>query len=90
MNAWLMLQERPGGMSFTIIRPGGLKNDPASGKGVLTENTKVCGAINREDAAGLIVKALFAAKADNKVGVPEACAVMGMSQMLCNSQCIVG
>ena len=57
-------------MKFTIIRPGGLKNDPASGNGVLTENNKVCGAINREDAAGLIVRALFSDNADNKVFLP--------------------
>ena len=57
-------------MTFTIIRPGGLKNDPASGNGVLTENNKVCGAINREDAAGLIVRALFSDNADNKVFLP--------------------
>ncbi|KAK9816215.1 hypothetical protein WJX74_009237 [Apatococcus lobatus] len=62
-----LLKEKSGGMTFTIIRPGGLKSEPASGNGVLTENNKVCGAINREDAAGLIVRALFSDNADDKV-----------------------
>ena len=54
-------------MDYTIIRPGGLKNEPGTGQGVLTEDNKVCGAIHREDVADLIVKALFSDKADGKV-----------------------
>ena len=63
------MQERPGGLTYTIIRPGGLKTEPATGNAILTENTKVCGAITRGDAAELIVKALFSDKTDNKVRV---------------------
>ena len=54
-------------MQWTIIRPGGLKSDPATGSGILTEDRSVCGAINREDVADLVVKALFSDKADGKV-----------------------
>ena len=54
-------------MQWTIIRPGGLKSEPATGSGVLTEDRSVCGAINREDVADLVVKALFSDKADGKV-----------------------
>lgn len=54
-------------MAFTIIRPGGLQTDAATGAGVLTEDASVCGAITREDTAALVVKALFSSKTDNKV-----------------------
>lgn len=54
-------------MAYTIIRPGGLQNDDASGNGVLTEDTSVCGSITRADVADLVVKALFSPKTDNKV-----------------------
>lgn len=54
-------------MQFTIIRPGGLKTQPATGRGVLTEDPSVCGAIHREDVADLLVHALFSDKTNNKV-----------------------
>ena len=54
-------------MQWTIIRPGGLKSEPATGSGILTEDRSVCGAINREDVADLVVKALFSDRADGKV-----------------------
>ena len=56
-----------GDMAYTIIRPGGLKNEAGNGQGVLTENNNVCGAIHREDVAALVVKALFSNKSDGKV-----------------------
>lgn len=56
-----------GDMQFTIIRPGGLKTQPATGRGVLTEDSSVCGAIHREDVADLLVHALFSDKTNNKV-----------------------
>ena len=54
-------------MQWTIIRPGGLKSEPATGSGILTEDRSICGAINREDVAELVVKALFSDKSDGKV-----------------------
>ena len=54
-------------MTYTIIRPGGLKNEAGTGQGVLTEDNTVCGAIHREDVADLIVKALFSKETDGKV-----------------------
>lgn len=54
-------------MEYTIIRPGGLKNEAGTGQGVLTENNNVCGAIHREDVADLVVKALFSSKTNGKV-----------------------
>lgn len=53
-------------MAYTIIRPGGLLSEPATGNGVLTANPSACGAITREDTAALVVKALFSPKTDNK------------------------
>lgn len=58
-----------GGMDFTIVRPGGLKNEAGTGQGVLTEDPSVCGAIHREDVADLVIKALFSAKANGKVSL---------------------
>eukprot|EP00892_Ulva_mutabilis_P003818 jgi/Ulvmu1/1808/UM119_0026.1 len=54
-------------MDWVIIRPGGLTNDPATGKWFVTENPRVCGAIAREDVAELVCKALFSDKVNNKV-----------------------
>lgn len=54
-------------MEWTIIRPGGLKNEPGTQRGVLTENRSVCGGISREDVAELVVKALFSPNAAGKV-----------------------
>ena len=54
-------------LTWVIIRPGGLQNEPATGTGVLTESKAVCGAITRSDVADLVVKALVSDAADNKV-----------------------
>ena len=35
-----------------------MKSEPATGKAILTENTKASGAINRADVASLVLKAL--------------------------------
>ena len=59
-------------MQWTIIRPGGLKSEPATGSGILTEDRSICGAINREDVAELVVKALFSDKSDGKVRSAQA------------------
>ena len=45
-------------LSWTIIRPGLLTDKPASGKGVLTQNTSDVGLIPRVEVARLIVQAL--------------------------------
>ena len=63
----LRLQANAGKMEYTIIRPGGLKSEPATGNGVLTESTAVCGAIHRDDAADLVTWALFQDSTANKV-----------------------
>jgi len=54
-------------MNWTIVRPGGLKTEPMTGKAVLTENDTVIGSVHREDVADLVVKALFASNTERKV-----------------------
>lgn len=46
------------GLDYTIIRPGGLKDDAATGRGELTEDREAMGIINRADVAALIVRCL--------------------------------
>ncbi|MEH2360725.1 SDR family oxidoreductase [Nostoc sp.] len=46
------------GLTYTIIRPGGLKSEPATGNGVLTEDPHIIGSINRADVAQLVGRCL--------------------------------
>ena len=55
------------GMEFCIVRPGGLKSEPATGTGVLTEDVNICGAIHRADVASLVVKCVLKDSASGKV-----------------------
>ena len=41
-------------IEFVIVRPGGLKSEPATGRGVLTTDTSICGSITRGDVADLV------------------------------------
>jgi uncharacterized protein YbjT (DUF2867 family) len=43
------------GLDYTILRPGGLTNDPASGTAIKTEDHNSMGVINRADLAALVV-----------------------------------
>lgn len=54
-------------MQWVIIRPGGLKSDPPTGNGALTEDKKICGSITRGDVADLVVKALRSDKSNGKI-----------------------
>lgn len=55
------------GLNYIIIRPGGLKSEPATGNGIITENYKVAGTIHRADVAELACKCLFSDPANNKI-----------------------
>jgi nucleoside-diphosphate-sugar epimerase len=55
------------GMIYTVIRPGGLKSEPATGNGILTEDCRVAGSINRADVAQLVCQCLVSDAANNKV-----------------------
>lgn len=49
---------RASGLDYTIIRPAGLTNKPASGEGYLTEDTSAGGIISRAEVARLAIDAL--------------------------------
>ncbi|MBV9388749.1 MAG: SDR family oxidoreductase [Chroococcidiopsidaceae cyanobacterium CP_BM_ER_R8_30] len=55
------------GLTYTIIRPGGLKSEPATGNGVLTEDPRVAGTIHRADVAHLVCLCLDSERAHNKI-----------------------
>ncbi|KAF3888703.1 MULTISPECIES: SDR family oxidoreductase [Nostocales] len=55
------------GLTYTIIRPGGLKSEPATGNGVLTENPNIAGTIHRADVAQLVCRCLNSERANNKI-----------------------
>ena len=55
------------GLTYTVVRPGGLKSEPATGKAVLTEDHRVAGTIHRPDVAQLVCKCLFSDAANNKI-----------------------
>jgi len=55
------------GMIYTVIRPGGLKSEPATGNGVLTEDSRIAGTIHRADVAKLVCQCLVSDAANNKV-----------------------
>ncbi len=54
------------GLTYTVIRPGGLKSEPATGNGVLTEDPRIAGTIHRADVAQLICRCLNSDRANNK------------------------
>jgi uncharacterized protein YbjT (DUF2867 family) len=55
------------GLNYTIIRPGGLKSEPATGNGILTTDTRIVGSIHRADVAQLVCRCLNSANANNQV-----------------------
>lgn len=57
---------RDSGLTYTIIRPGGLKSEPATGKAILTENYRISGMIHRADVAQLACDCLMSDKANHK------------------------
>lgn len=42
----------------TFIRPGGLRSEPATGRGILSDDPQIHGFIHREDVADLVCRAL--------------------------------
>ena len=55
------------GLTYTVIRPGGLKSEPATGNGVLTEDPRIAGTVHRADVAQLICRCLNSDRANNKI-----------------------
>jgi nucleoside-diphosphate-sugar epimerase len=55
-------------MNWSIIRPGGLKTEPMTGKAILTQDaSKAIGSIHREDVADLVVKVLSAPNTERQI-----------------------
>lgn len=55
------------GLTYTIVRPGGLKSEPATGNGVLTTATNVAGSIHRADVATLVYNCLNSTSSHNTI-----------------------
>ncbi len=55
------------GLNYTIIRPGGLQSESATGNGVLTEDPRIAGMIHRADVAQLVCRCLNSDAANNKI-----------------------
>lgn len=49
---------RESGLKLTVVRPGGLESDAATGNGILTETPSVLGGIDRADVAQLAARCL--------------------------------
>jgi len=54
-------------MNWTIVRPGGLKNEPATNTAILTEDNLAIGSVHREDVANLVIKALTSGNTEKKI-----------------------
>ncbi len=55
------------GLTYTIVRPGGLKSESPKGSAVLTENPNVAGSIHRADVATLVCRCLTSERSQNKI-----------------------
>jgi len=55
------------GLDYTIIRPGGLKNGPATGKASLTDDHTAHSDINREDLGKLVADSVADKKTFRKI-----------------------
>ena len=55
------------GLTYTVIRPGGLRSEPATGRGVLTEDHRVSGTIHRPDVARLVYDCLVSDRANDMI-----------------------
>lgn len=49
---------RQSGLDFTILRPGGLESEPATGAAVLTHSPDVLGGVTRADVAAAVISCL--------------------------------
>jgi uncharacterized protein YbjT (DUF2867 family) len=54
-------------LTYTIVRPGGLKSEPATGTAVLTTDPSIGGSIHRADVANLVVQCLKSDRAANQI-----------------------
>jgi uncharacterized protein YbjT (DUF2867 family) len=55
------------GLTYTIIRPGGLKSEPPTGNGLLTEDPRIAGTIHRADVAQLVGRCLASPRTHQRI-----------------------
>ncbi|MBD2026673.1 SDR family oxidoreductase [Leptolyngbya sp. FACHB-711] len=55
------------GLTYTIIRPGGLLSEPPSGSGILTPDHTIAGSITRGDVAELVCRCLSSDRVTNAI-----------------------
>ncbi|RMF62948.1 MAG: SDR family oxidoreductase [Cyanobacteria bacterium J069] len=55
------------GLTYIVVRPGGLKSEPPTGNAVLTPDVAIAGSIHRADVADLVGRCLFSSQADNRI-----------------------
>ncbi|NEQ26609.1 MAG: SDR family oxidoreductase [Microcoleus sp. SIO2G3] len=55
------------GLTYTVIRPGGLKSEPATGNGALTLDPTVAGSIHRADVADLVYRCLGSDRSHDQI-----------------------
>ncbi|MEM7553867.1 MAG: SDR family oxidoreductase [Cyanobacteria bacterium P01_A01_bin.84] len=55
------------GLTYTIIRPGGLKSEQATGNAILTSNYQAVGSIHRADVAQFACRCLASEKTNNQI-----------------------
>jgi nucleoside-diphosphate-sugar epimerase len=69
---------RTSGMPWTIIRPGGLSSEPATGRGILSDDPEIHGFIHRQDVADLVSRALR-----DPATIGQALAAVDAGRMTC-------
>ncbi len=55
------------GLTYTVVRPGGLKSEPATGNAVLTPDVAIAGSIHRADVADLVGRCLFSERVNGYI-----------------------
>lgn len=58
---------RRSGLTYTIVRPGGLLSEPPTGNGILTTDNHAAGTITRQDVADLVIQCLRSPQAANQI-----------------------
>lgn len=55
------------GLTYVVVRPGGLLSEPATGTAVLTPDPTISGSIHRADVAALVCQCLQASTVNNQI-----------------------
>jgi len=69
------------GLDYTILRPGGMNSEPATGRGMLSEDRNMMGTIHRADLAQLILDCLDDESAIGKIYATVDREMTGMPEL---------